>query len=70
MKGADVAKPVTNYEYEVDRNERKRIIRLPKIEYIDLIQDDLRRSMRYDTILKTTVDGKLTKAYNPKLSGI
>ena len=48
----------------------KRIIRLPKPEYIDLIQDDLRRSMRYDTILKTTVDGKLTRAYNPKLSGI
>ena len=70
LKGADVAKPVTNYEYEVDRNERKRIIRLPKIEYVDLIQDDLRRSMRYDTILKTTVDGKLTRAYNPKLSGI
>lgn len=70
LKGADVSKPVTNYEYEVDRNERKRIIRLPKTEYIDLIQDDLRRSMRYDTILKTTVDSKLTRAYNPKLSGI
>ena len=70
LKGADVAKPVTNYEYEVDRNERKRIIRLPKIEYVDLIQDDLRRSMRYDTILKTTVDSKLTRSYNPKLSGI
>ena len=39
-------------------------------EYIPLIQDDLRRSMRYDTILKTTVDSKLTRSYNPKLSGI
>ena len=70
LKGSDVAKPITNYEYEVDLNEKKRIIRLPKAEYIDLIRDDLRRSMKYDTILKTTVDSKLTKAYNPKLSGI
>ena len=70
LKGSDVAKPITNYEYEVDLNEKKRIIRLPKAEYIDLIRDDLRRSMKYDTILKTSVDSKLTRAYNPKLSGI
>ena len=35
LKGNKIAKPVTNYEYEVNRNERKRIIRLPKPEYID-----------------------------------
>ena len=48
----------------------KRIIRLPKPEYITLIQDDLRRSMKYDTTLKTSVNSNLTQAYNPKLSGI
>ena len=70
LKGNKIAKPVTNYEYEVARNEQKRIIRLPRPEYITLIQDDLRRSMKYDTILKTSVNSNLTQAYNPKLSGI
>ena len=70
LKGNKVAKPVTNYEYEVQRNEAKRLIRLPKAEYIPLIQDDLKRSMKYDTTLKTSVNSNLTQAYNPKLSGI
>jgi hypothetical protein len=70
LKGNKIAKPVTNYEYEVARNEQKRIIRLPRPEYIPLIEDDLRRSMKYDTILKTSVNSNLTQAYNPKLSGI
>ena len=70
LKGNKIAKPVTNYEYEVARNEQKRIIRLPKPDYIPLIQDDLKRSMKYDTTLKTSVNSNLTQAYNPKLSGI
>tara|TARA_A100001234_G_scaffold69869_1_gene61561 strand:- start:12 stop:2378 length:2367 start_codon:yes stop_codon:yes gene_type:complete len=70
LKGNKVARPVSNYEYEVIRNDEKRIIRLPKPGFIELIQDDLRRAMKYDTKLDTTINSKLTRAYNPKLSGI
>jgi len=70
LKGNKIAKPITNYEYEVSRNEAKRIIRLPKPEYIAVIKDDLKRSMLYDTTLKTSVNSNLTQTYNPKLSGI
>ena len=41
---------------------KTRIIRLPKPEYITLIQDDLRRSMKYDTTLKTSVNSNHTQA--------
>ena len=70
LKGSTIAKPVTNYEYEVQSNEEKRLLRLPRPEYITLIKDDLRKAMRYDKNLSTSVNSKLTRAYNPKLSGV
>ena len=70
LKGSTIAKPVTNYEYEVQNNEEKRLLRLPRPEYITLIKDDLRKAMRYDKNLSTSVNSKLTRAYNPKLSGV
>jgi len=70
LKGNKISKPVSIYEYETLLNETKRLIKVPKPEYIPLIQDDFRRAMKYDVTLDTTINEYLTRAYNPKLSGI
>ena len=70
FKGTELSRPVTNYEYEVRVNESKRIISLPKAEYIPVLEDELRTIMKYDKKLKSSKGSKLTTTYNPKLRGI
>lgn len=43
----DAATPVTNYEYEVKLNEKKRSIFLLKSQYLQLVFDDLETVMTY-----------------------
>lgn len=68
-KGAQIAQPVTNYEYEINLNESKRLLILPKPEYIPLIIKDFKTMMKYPT--SSTRNNESSKStYNPKLSGV
>ena len=60
---------VTNYEYEVTKNEEKRKILILKPEYLNAVLQDMRNIMTYDTSSQT-IDNKTKRAYNPKLTGI
>jgi hypothetical protein len=65
----DSFKVVTNYEYEVDQNEKKRLILILKPEYLSVFISDMKNIMKYDEssqyINRTTKRG-----YNPKITGI
>lgn len=67
--GSQIAKPVTNYEYEVNLNENKRLIILPKQEFIPLIIKDLKKMMKYG-VSSSRKNDKLKDTYNPKLKGV
>lgn len=68
--GNQISVPVTNYEYENEINERKRIILIPKSTYLSVIIRDLRDMMKYDTSIPESITSKLRKTYNPKLTGV
>lgn len=38
--------PVTYYDYEMEQNEAKRSVKLPKVEYISRIEDEFKKLMR------------------------
>lgn len=65
----DSFKTVTNYEYEVDQNEKKRLILILKPEYLSVFISDMKNIMKYDEssqyINRTTKRG-----YNPKITGV
>ena len=62
-------KSVTNYEYETDMNEKKRLIRILKPEYLSVVITDLRNIMRYDRSSQY-LNQNTKKAYNPNLTGV
>jgi hypothetical protein len=69
MITASPIKAVTNYEYEVDINEKKRQIRVLKPSYLSMVITDLRNIMKYDT--STYYINQTTKrTYNPNLTGV
>lgn len=67
--GSQIAQPVTNYEYEISLNESKRLIVIPKPEFIPIILKDLKGMMKY-SISSSKKNDKLKNTYNPKLSGV
>ncbi len=48
---------VTNKDYEYELNERKRIIKIPRQEYLGLLERELRELMKYETSYKITKEG-------------
>ena len=62
-------KSVTNYEYETDMNEKKRLIRILKPEYLSVVITDLRNIMRYD-ISSQYLNQNTKRSYNPNLTGV
>ena len=62
-------KSVTNYEYETDMNEKKRLIRILKPEYLSVVITDMRNIMRYD-ISSQYLNQNTKKSYNPNLTGV
>ena len=62
-------KSVTNYEYEVDKNEKKRLIRILKPQYLSVVITDMRNIMRYD-ISSQYLNQNTKKSYNPNLTGV
>jgi hypothetical protein len=62
-------KEVTNYEYEVQENEKKRKILILKPEYLGVFISDMRNIMKYDKS-SDYIDSNTKKVYNSKLTGV
>jgi hypothetical protein len=60
---------ITNYEYEVSENEKKRQILLLKPEYLGVFISDMKNIMKYDKS-SDYIDSKTKGVYNPKLKGV
>lgn len=70
VEGKLISRPVTNYEYELEMNDEKRLIRVLKSEYLPVVIGDLREIMTYPEGIEGFVNEKLKKTYNPKLTGV
>lgn len=68
-QGSQIAKPVTNYEWEIELNERKRLIIIPRAELLPVIIKDLKDMMKY---AKSSYkkNSSLKGTYNSKLTGV
>lgn len=63
------AGPVSNYEYETDLNNSKKIIKILKPEYVSAMISDMRKMMKYQT--SSQFFDKVTKVtYNPRENGV
>ena len=62
-------KDVSNYEYEVNENEKKRQILLLRPEYLGVFISDMKSIMKYDKS-SDYIDSKTKGVYNPKLKGV
>ena len=63
----DVPEPVTNYEYEMDIENRKRNIHLLKSNYLALVKDDMNELMKYKKGGTQYVSTTLKRGENIKL---
>jgi len=61
----NVVTPVTNYDYEVNENEKKRTILVMRPEYIGAVTYDLRNMMKYSRSSQY-VDSTTKRTYNPR----
>ena len=62
-------KEVTNYEYEVLENEKKRKILILKPEYLGVFVSDMRNIMKYSESSQY-IDQTTKRGYNPKITGV
>ena len=62
-------KDITNYEYEVNENEKKRQILLLRPEYLGVFISDMKNIMKYDKS-SDYIDSKTKGVYNSKLKGV
>ena len=62
-------KSVSNYESEINENEKKRKIRILKPQYLSVVITDMRNIMRYDRSSQY-VNQNTKKTYNPNLTGV
>ena len=60
---------VTNQQYEVDRNEEKRRIKILKSEFVSVFISDLRNAMKYSKSSQY-INKSVKESYNPNLSGV
>lgn len=60
---------VTNYEYEVNENDKKRQIYVLKVSYLQQFLNDMRIIMTYDRYYSQYVDKKLIRTENTRLIG-
>jgi len=63
----NVNTPVSNYEYEVKENEKKRSIQILNPEFIGLVETDIKNMMKYARSSQF-VNSNTKKAYNPRTS--
>jgi hypothetical protein len=62
-------KEVTNYEYEVLENEKKRKILILKPQYLSVFVSDMKNIMKYAESSQY-VDQNTKRGYNPKITGV
>jgi len=62
-------KDLTNSEYEISENEKKRQILLLRPEYLGVFISDMKNIMKYDKS-SDYIDSKTKGVYNPKLKGV
>ena len=62
-------KEVSNYEYEVLENEKKRKILILKPEYLAVFISDMKNIMKYAESSQY-VDQNTKRGYNPKITGV
>tara|TARA_R100000742_G_C4277904_1_gene100173 strand:- start:22 stop:1488 length:1467 start_codon:yes stop_codon:yes gene_type:complete len=60
---------ITNYKYEVDKNESKRRIKILKVSFLPMFISEMKAMMRYDKSTQS-VNKKVKETYNPRISGV
>ena len=60
---------VTNQQYEMDRNEEKRRIKILKSEFVSVFISDLRNAMKYSKSSQY-INKSVKESYNPNLRGV
>jgi len=60
---------ITNFEFESQINDNKRIIVLPKKSYIPTFVSDIEKIMAYDIKSSETLSSNLKSVYNTRLTG-
>tara|TARA_R100001082_G_C4359952_1_gene158816 strand:- start:3 stop:659 length:657 start_codon:yes stop_codon:yes gene_type:complete len=69
VKTANPTKEITNRDYEIEKNENKRKIKVLKPEYLSAFMSDMRNIMKYET--SSQYINRTTKAaYNPNTTGV
>ena len=63
----NISQPVTNYEYELEEQEKKRDIFILKPEYLGVVLNDLKKLMKYKEGTEQFVSSTLKQANNIKL---
>lgn len=63
------AGPVTNFTYETNKNDAKRIIRILKPKFLSAFVSDMRTMMKYETSSQF-IDRTTKAAYNPREFGV
>jgi len=64
VKFVDPSKAITNYEYEVRKNEEKRNILILKPEYLSVFLTEFKNIMRYDKKTSNYINEKLKQEPN------
>jgi len=62
-------KEVTNYEYEVLENEKKRKLLILKPQYLSVFISDMKNIMKYAQSSQY-IDQNTKRGYNPKITGV
>lgn len=62
-------KEVSNYEYEVLKNEKKRNILILKPQYLAVFTGDMKNIMKYDESSQY-INQNTKRGYNPKITGV
>jgi hypothetical protein len=68
-KSSSAIKEVTNYEYEILENEKKRKIQILKPQFLSVFMSDMKNIMKYDESSQY-VDQNTKRGYNPKITGV
>ena len=62
-------KEVSNYEYEVLENEKKRKLLILKPQYLSVFVSDMKNIMKYAESSQY-IDQNTKRGYNPKITGV
>jgi hypothetical protein len=66
IEGDKVSKPVTNYDYEIELEEKKRSIYVLKSDYLSIVFDDIENIMTYKKGSEQYLSRTLKRGDNPR----